>query len=552
MNKTGYSKEQLKDLSYEQLVDTVLLLQQEHQSLEQEHQTLEQEHQALEQEHQTLKQQYQCGLEEIQILKQKLFGRKTEKHINGDENQITLEFNEAEAIVDEGPAEEPKIEETITYTRKKRVGKRDEDLKDLPAEIQMHELGEEELNAVFGGEKYSRLPDTIYRKLEIVPAQFKVIEHHVAVYKCDKTGKIVRAPHPKEMLKNSIATPSLVASIMNAKYTNALPLYRIEQEMGRMGLHIGRQNMAHWVIQCTEVNLSPVYMKLKQILCGSGVLQADETPVEVMRDGRPAGSKSYMWVYRTSELSSAPPVILYDYQKTRNSSHPEEFLKGFKGVLMCDGFSGYRALDKRNADIETANCFAHARRSFAETVKAMATAKMKQSCTAAKALERIGAIYKEEEKLKGLSSEERLERRRRDVAPLVEAYFAWVKEIQPSIAPSSKTGEGLAYSLAREPELKVFLNHGDVPIDNSASERSIRPFTIARKNFVMINTIHGADASAIVFSLVETAKANDLDVYKYLKLLLTEVPKHLDEKDDSFISELLPWSDSVKETCQLS
>ena len=521
MKASGLTKEQLANLSKEELVSRILDLQAD----------------------------LNNSQEEVAILKQKLFGRKTEKNIRTDDQQLSI-FNEAEAVADEGPVEEPKLE-TVTYTRKKTVGKRDMDLKDLPAEIIMHEMNEEELKATFGHENYVRLPDDVYRKLEVIPAQYKVLEHHLAVYKCNKNGKIVKTPHPKEMLNNSIATPSLVAGIMNAKYTNAMPLYRLEKEMEQMGLHISRQNMAHWVIQCADTLLYPVYMKLKELLCRQNVLQADETTVDVSKDGRPAGSKSYMWVYRTSELLPERPIILYDYRMTRNSTNPEEFLEGFCGTLMCDGFSGYKSLSNRNPDIEIANCFAHARRPFADVVKSVASPKMRNGMTANTALEMIKKIYEEERKLKDLSSEERLECRRRDVKPLVEAYFAWARETISKVMSGSAVGKGLAYSLERETELKQFLENGDIPIDNSASERSIRPFTIARKNFVMIDTLHGAQSSAIVFSLVETAKANNLNIYEYLKHLLAEVPKHLDGKDTDFLNDLLPWSESIQKRFKL-
>lgn len=524
MNQSVLTKKQLEGLSKDELMDTILDLQID-----------------------LARQQ-----EENAVLKQKLFGRGSEKSKYIDSDQITV-FNEAEGIVDEGPVEEPTIEETITYTRKKRTGKRDEDLKGLPAEIVMHELSEEELKETFQGNAYIRLPDDVYRKLEVVPAQFKVVEHHLAVYKCNKTGTIVKAPHPKEMLNNSIATPSLVASIMNAKFTNAMPFYRLEKDMEQTsGVHISRQNMAHWVIRCAEDLLDVIYERLKKQMLQAGVLQADETTVEVTKDGRPAGSKSYMWVYRTSERIPEAPIILYDYEKTRNSEHPEEFLKGFRGTLMCDGYSGYKSLDNRSTEIATANCFAHARRPFADIVKAMPSANKRKGMKAAIALEKIAKIYEEEEKLKDLPSNERLKYRHEFVKPLVEDYFAWAKETIDLVLPSSLIGKAIAYSLAREKALKAFLDNGDIPIDNSACERSIRPFTIARKNFVMIDTVSGAKASAIVFSLVETAKANNLNVYKYLMHLLTEIPKHLDDTDRSFIEELLPWSANIQERYKMN
>lgn len=487
--------------------------------------------------------------ERISQLLQQLFGRKSEKHLSEeDDGQLNI-FNEAEAIAETSEDKEPEEIQTITYTRKKTAGKREQDLSGLPVEIVNHELSDDELKEAFGNDSYIRLPDTVYKKLEIVPTQYKVIEHHLAVYKCNKTGKIVKAHHPKEMLNNSIATPSLVAGLMNLKYANAMPLYRIEKEIDAGGIHIGRQNMAHWIIKCTENYLSLIYERLHKILCSQSVLQADETPVQVTKDGRPAGSKSYMWVYRTSEMIPEKSIILYDYEQTRNADRPRKFLSGFSGTLMCDGYSGYTAMADGSPQVEIANCFAHARRPFADYVKAMKDSGHTRGSVAGKALSMIQKIYKADDELKELPSNERLKRRCLEVKPLVEAYLAWAEKVYPQLPPNSAVGKGIYYSIQRKEGLQRFLSNGNIPIDNSASERSIRPFTIARKNFVMIDTVEGAKASAIVFSLVETAKANGLKVYEYLKYLLSEIPKHMDQSDLSFVDNLLPWSESLPDSC---
>jgi len=523
-NKTQiFTQEQLNNYSRDELVETVMMLQNDLVASE----------------------------EKLAILQERMFGRKTEVVTEYPEAQLSMVFNDAEAYKEVKPdVKEPTEEEVITYARRKRVGKRDEDLKDLPTEVIEHNLTEEELNAAFKGEIYTRLPDEIYRKLRFTPAQYVVEEHHIATYKCQKTNEFVRADRPADVIRNSIATPSLVASIMNGKYTQGLPLYRMEQELERSDIHISRQNMAHWIIKCSEMYLSIVYDKMHKIMCEQKVLQADETPCLVSKDGRDAGTKSYMWVYRTSERAQIPPIILYDYEKTRSAQRPKDFLKDFNGTLMCDGFDAYPALERQKEDFQIANCYAHARRPFANAIKALKMSGHERGATANKALSLIQKIYRAEEKLNDLSPEERLERRRVEVAPHVEAYFAWVKMTIPQIAPQSAIGRGLAYSLSREKYLKRFLENGEIPIDNSASERSIRPFTIGRKNWIMIDTIYGADASAVVYSLVETAKANNLNIYSYLEYLLTEIPKHDWEHDDSYIEDLLPWSDKLPVSCK--
>ena len=219
---------------------------------------------------------------------------------------------------------------------------------------------------------------------------------------------------------------------------------------------------------------------------------------------------------------------------------------------MSDAFSGYKALDKEEPDIRAAFCWAHARRDYADALKALkGDAKdLAHETIAHKALTQISAIYKAESELKNASIEERQIRRHKEVLPLVEAYFAWVREQEPATVLSEKTRDGLKYSLKQEKYLRVFLENGAVPIDNSATERAIRPLTIGRANWHIIDTIHGAQASAMIYSLVETAKANKLKIYEYLKHLLTEIPKHMDDTSLDFLEDLLPWSETLPEECR--
>ena len=339
---------------------------------------------------------------------------------------------------------------------------------------------------------------------------------------------------------------------MNAKYTNAIPLYRIAQDFEQSDMILGRATMANWVIRCTERYLSLVYDRLREHLCQNDVLQVDETTCQVTKDGRSSDAKSYMFVYRTSELSVGKPVILYQYSKTRSRSSVQRFLEGFSGILVSDAFSGYKALDKEEPDIRAAFCWAHARRDYADALKALkGDAKdLAHETIAHKALTQIAAIYKAESELKNESIEKRKIRRHKEVLPLVEAYFAWVREQEPATVLSEKTRDGLKYSLNQEKYLRVFLENGEVPIDNSATERAIRPFTIGRANWHIIDTIHGAQASAVIYSLVETAKANKLKIYEYLKHLLTEIPKHMDDTSLDFLEDLLPWSETLPEECR--
>ena len=267
------------------------------------------------------------------------------------------------------------------------------------------------------------------------------------------------------------------------------------------------------------------------------------------KDGRPAGAKSYMWVYRTGRMYTENQIVLYEYQKTRNASHPREFLKDFSGVCVTDGYQVYHTIEGEREDLRIAGCWSHARRRFDEAVKALPKQKQKDSC-AYLALTMIQAIYREEKQLKDLPAGERKNRRQLSVRPLVEAYFTWVRENLPKVPQKSKTWEGFNYSLNQEKYLKVFLDDGEVPMDNNAAEQSIRGFCIGKKNWVMIDTITGAKSSAIIYSIAETAKANNLKPYDYFEYLLTEIPKHLEDTDRSFLDDLLPWSPSLPANCR--
>ena len=496
----------------------------------------------------------QLVLEQMADLKRHRFGRSTEKHEIKDQISFmevdgkVVFFNESEAVAaEENALEEP---EGVSRTKpKKKQGKREEDLEGLPVVVVEHSMTDEELEDKFGKDGWKQLPDEVYRRYSFTPAKVEVEEHHVKVYAGKKTEEIVKAEHPECLLRGSLVSPSLEAAVMNAKYVNAVPLYRQEQEFERYGLHISRQNMANWTIQCADRYLAVLYDYLHEKLYSYHVLQADETPVLVNKDGRPAGSKSYMWVYRTGRMYTERQIVLYEYQKTRNASHPREFLKDFNGVCVTDGYQVYHTIEGEREDLRIAGCWSHARRRFDEAVKALPKQKQKDS-RAYLALTMIQAIYQEEKQLKDLPAGERKDRRQLSVKPMVEAYFTWVRENLPKVPSKSKTWEGFHYSLNQEKYLKVFLDDGEVPMDNNAAEQSIRGFCIGKKNWVMIDTIAGAKSSAIIYSIAETAKANNLKPYDYFEFLLTEIPKHLDDTDRGFLDDLLPWSPGLPANCR--
>ena len=526
----NFTADQLKGLEQSELIKLILSQQEEIQKLDQ---------------------RFQLFMEQVADANRHRFGRSSERfEVNGqmsfletDENMAY--FNEAEAVCDEEAAENP----APVAKPKRPSGKKEADISKLEVvKTTPYYLSEDDLNAEFGTDGYKRLPDEVIKRYYFIPAKVGIEEIHVGVYAGKKTDKVIKAKFPAYLMRNSLVSPSLEAGIINAKFVNAVPFYRIERDFEANGLDITRQEMARWTIATAERYLSVMYDYLHKRMYDYHVLHADETPVLVNKDGRPAGSKSYMWVYKTGRLHEKP-IVLYEYQKTRNASHPREFLKDFNGVCITDGYQVYHTIESEREDLKIAGCWAHARRRFDEALKAMPKGSQKGTL-AYKALAMIQAIYNADNILRDVPPDERKEKRQLIVKPLVEAYFAWCHDNERRVASKNKTANGISYSLNQEKYLKVFLDDPYVPLDNNSAEQSIRNFCIGKKNFVMIDTVSGAKASAVIYSLVETAKANNLNVYEYIKNLLTEIPNHMDDTNRAFCEQLLPWSESLPTECR--
>lgn len=532
-----YTEEQLNKLDKELLVQLFLGLQDQMEGLTRQTQALNDKMQLM--------------MEQLVLSKKSRFGRSSEKMAGPGQIRFMevdgeiVFFNEAEAVCGLD-VPEPDSLEPQQPKKKKQAGKREADLAGLPVRRIDHYLSEKELAAEFGEKGWKQLPDAISRCYRFVPAKVEVEEHHVGVYSSKTDDRMVKAPHPKKLLPGSLVSPSLAAAVLNGKYVNAVPLYRLEKEFERYGLAITRQNMANWVIRLGESCFGPLYDYLHTLLYRYPVIQADETPVLVNKDGRPAGSKSWMWVYRSGCLYQKEQVILYEYQKTRNASHPRKFLKDYNGICVTDGYQVYHTLEKEKEDLKIAGCWVHCRRKFEEALEVIPKELRKQSVLDL-LMNQIRAIYREEGKLSGFSADERVEKRQLVVKPLVDAFFAYVKQNSGRVPKSGKAREAFTYALNQEPYLRVFLENGNVPMDNNASERAIRGFCIGKKNWEMIDTVHGASASAIIYSISETAKANGLKPYEYFEYLLTEIPKHQDESSTDFLADLLPWSEKLPE-----
>ena len=535
----GYTLDKLNDCSREELITIILTMQGQLDTLNENIERL---------------------IEQVRIANQQRFGRHTET-MQSIEGQLSF-FDEADALYDENAAE-PDPEELFPARpkKKKSKGQRNTDLKDFPEDIiPTHSVPLEKLDAFYGSGNWKRMPDETYKRLRHEPESWTVEIHTVEVYvgtDGDHQDEFMRGDRPKDLLRGSIVTPSLEASILTAKYVNSAPLYRIEQEFMRNGVNITRQTMSNWTIRCAEKYFVPLWERMKQELLTLPVTQSDETPTQVIHDDRHPGSTSYMWVHRSGEFYKDSPIVLYEYQKGRSHEIPMEFYRDYKGILVTDGLKQYHLLERKQPDIINANCWAHARRDYADAIKAAdkKDPDAVRRSIAYQALSRISQIYKLEGALKDLSPEERLKERQNTIRPLVEEYFAWVKKQlkENAVPPKSKTADGLRYSVNQEKYLKVFLTNGDVPIDNSASERSIRTFCIGKKNWMFHDSIKGAEASAVIYSISETAKLNNLRPYYYFRHLLTELPKLCDEEgniDTAKLEHLLPWAEELPDECR--
>ena len=532
-----YTKEQLNKFDKDLLIELFLGMQGQMEELSRQTQALND--------------RMQLMMEQMVLFQKNRFGRSSEKMADSEQIRFMevdgtiVFFNEAEAVCDLD-APEPDDLELKAPKKKKQPGKKAADIAGLTVKRIDHYLKEEELTAEFGENGWKQLPDAISRCYQFIPASVVIEEHRIGVYSSKLDEHMIKAPHPRNLLHGSLVSPSLAAAVINGKYVSAVPLYRLEKEFERYGLAITRQNMANWMIRLGEEYLGTMYDYLHKLLYDYHVIQADETPVLVNKDGRPAGSQSYMWVYRSGFMYRDRQIILYEYQKTRNASHPREFLRDYTGICVTDGYQVYHTLEKERENLKIAGCWVHCRRRFNDALEVIPKAHRKESILHL-IMKQIQAIYREEGKLSDFSTEDRLMQRQLVVKPLVDAFFAYLKQNEPKIPKNGKIREAFTYARNQESYLKVFLEDGDVPIDNNASERAIRGFCIGKKNWEMIDTVNGANSSAIIYSIAETAKANNLKPFDYFEYLLTEIPKHVDDKNTDFLAELLPWSDMLPE-----
>ena len=486
--------------------------------------------------------------EQFKLSRARQFGSSSE--LTSEVSQGALVFNEAEATLDSTP--EVVETETITYTRnRKQAGHRQEMLAELPVETIEYRLAEDEQVCSACGGPMHEMSTQTRDELEIIPAQVKVIRHVRYVYgcrRCDKNGDevpIVTAPGPSGLIPKSLASASSVAWVMSEKFVESMPLYRLEKRFERLGLNLPRQVLSNWIIKGGEM-LEPVYDRMRERLLEQDILHAEETTLQVLREsGRSAHTKSYMWLYRSGR--DGPPVVCYEYQPTRDGEHARRFLTGFAGYLHADGYAGYNDLP----NVRLVGCWAHARRKFTDAAKVLPKSQRNDpSHMVNVGLRYINKLFEIERAIRDASADERKAARNERSRPVVDQFKAWLDSASSKVLPKSALGEAVGYCRNQWPKLVVFLEDGRLELDNNRAERSIKPFVIGRKNWLFANTPRGARVSAVIYSLVETAKENGLNPLDYLRFALERLrsmdPASDPKQTSDFIDSLLPWSESVK------
>ena len=487
--------------------------------------------------------------EQTEYLTGKLFGTSSEKSKN-IEGQLSL-FNEAELETRRSP--DTTELETVIVKEHTRQAKRtsDEIFKGVPSRDEILPLSEEQKHCADCGTEMEVIgKEFIRREFRFTPAKGEIVNIYRETAKCPRCStasamarniQFVKANVPEALIPHSYASASAVAWVMYQKYANAMPLYRQEQDWKQMGVILSRATLANWIIYCSGNYFSPLYDYFHRELLKRRFLMADETRVQILKEpGRNAETDSYMWLFRTGE-DGLPPIILYKYTVTRAKFNAEEFLNGFKGYLETDGYQGYNNL----SGIKRCCCWAHLRRYFVEAVPK--GKELDYSNPAAQAIQYCNRLFEYERlsREKSHSFEERKEYRLQKEKPILDAFWIWLSQQTPK--KGTRFEKAVNYAQNRKELFMTYLEDGRCSFSNNLSENAIRPFTLGRKNWLFSDTPKGAEASATVYTMVEMAKAHNLNIYIYLNYLLEHLPGT--KMTDVALGKLAPWDENVIAVC---
>jgi transposase len=486
----------------------------------------------------TLQQDYEAQIdrlhEQIRHLRSKLFGRKTEKYVEAGQDQLRL-FDEIEqAVPDKGQEEQTT---TVSSHKRKKPGRKPLP-EDLPRIEVVHDLPEQEKVCACGCQ-LTKIGEQVSEKLDYIPAKLQVIRHIRYKYACkgcegvDSEGGAVKiAPAPVQIIPKGVATPGLVAQILVSKFCDALPFYRQEKIFSRLGIEIPRATMANWAIHIAQ-RCRPLMEILRSEILSGPLVNIDETTVQVLKEpGRANTTKSYMWVFRGGPPDK--PALVFDYQPSRSGQVPKDYLNGYQGYVQTDGYSGYDALGVQYGIVHV-GCWAHVRRKFFEVAQARQKNSRQKSKTGSGdvALSYIKKLYSIESIAKQREySVEQIEKIRQEQAkPILDEFKVWLEKRFVQTPPKGLVGKAIAYALNQWPRLIIYLEDGQLRPDNNLAENAIRPFVVGRKNWLFSGHPRGAEASACLYSLIETAKANRLEPYLYFRFLFDRLPFATSEDD---------------------
>ena len=502
----------------------------------------------------SLREQSRQKDEEIERLRQIIlnlqrtqFGQRSEKrtYVLDDGNQQLSLFDTPEKSEEKSnpePSQNPEKEICVSGHSRKKKRTLEELCATLPVEERIVDLPDEEKANANGQALVCIGQEYIRTELVLERAKAKVVKHYRKVYADrqleQETGysEVFKPVMPPPLLAHSYASASVVTDVLMKKYVDAMPLYRQEQMWKRMGVELKRGTMANWVIQVADLYLRPFWKRIRSELLTQSTIHADETVMQVHKEkDRPDTSESRMWVYSSAKRADNQ-LRCFEYRESRSGKWAKNFLEGFSGVLITDGYSGYNKVQ----GAERAGCWAHMRRKWLDGMPEGADA---TTCNAVKGYEFCNQLFELEQAFEKLSAEERLIRRKEKSGPVVEAYWTWLNTIP---RPTGKLKDAITYAQNQKAHLCAFLEHGEIEISNNQVENAIRPFVVGRKGWLFADTPQGAEASAIIYSLMETAKANNLRLDDYLLHLLSILPERAEQSKDFEVDDLLPWSEEMR------
>lgn len=472
--------------------------------------------------------------EEVRLLRQLLYAPKSEKLPVGNSTQLSL-FDMPENPPEDADDSTDKIIVPEHIRTKKKGRKKLPD--NLPRIDRIHDIPEEDKICGCGCE-LTTIGKDVSEKLDIEPAKIRVIRHIRLKYACrnceglEDNTSVKIAPVPAQIIPKGLPTAGLLAYILTAKFCDALPFYRQEKQFIRLGIDIPRQSMCNWAMKAAN-SCQAILDLLEKEIRGGPLLNIDETTVQVLKEpDRSPTTKSYMWVFRGGEQDN--PVVLYQYHPTRSGDVAKLFTHDYQGVVQTDGYKGYDFLDGRHGVLHV-GCWAHARRKFMDARKGSGK---KKSHSTDNALSMISNLYKLEKigRVDKHTPEELYDMRQKQAKPILKKFKAWLDKRKDSVPPKTLLGKAVNYCINQWLRLERYVEDGNAGIDNNVAENAIRPFVIGRKNWLFSGTPDGAKASALLYSLIETAKANDLEPYAYLRFLFEKLPITAPES----IEELLP------------